>query len=173
MKLSLTLTSLLLSSLAASLDLSFSYPGKGQGQHVLDDKGGAVPGENPLTYCKADHSSDILDLDHVNLTPNPPLKGKTLTIEAVGTLKEDVAEGAYVLLQVKYGLIRLVSTKADLCEQVGNVDLKCPVEKGKAKITKDVELPGEIPPGKYTVFADAYTVDDEHIVCFEATVQFS
>lgn len=64
----------------------------------------------------------------------------------MGTLKEDVAEGAYVLLQVKYGLIRLVSTKADLCEQVGNVDMKCPVKKGKAKITKDVELPKEIPP---------------------------
>lgn len=51
-----------------------------------------------------------------------------------------------MLLQVKYGLIRLVSTKADLCEQVSNVDMECPIEKGKAVITKDVELPNEIPP---------------------------
>jgi len=169
MKFSLTIISLFLSSLVVSVDLSF-FPG----QQVLDDdKGGDVPGENPLTFCKADHGDDILELEHVNLDPNPPLKGQTLTIDVAGTLKEDIEKGAYVELQVKYGLIRLVSTKADLCEQVSNVDLECPIQKGKAVITKDVDLPKEIPPGKYTVFADAYTVDDRKIVCLEATVQFT
>ena len=73
-------------------------------------------------------------------------RGSTLTIEAAGTLLEDVGEGAYVVLQVKYGLIRLVNTEADLCEQVSNVDLTCPIKKGKTTIVKDVELPKEIPP---------------------------
>jgi len=73
-------------------------------------------------------------------------RGQTLTIDVAGTLKEDIEKGAYVELQVKYGLIRLVSTKADLCEQVSNVDLECPIQKGKAVITKDVDLPKEIPP---------------------------
>jgi hypothetical protein len=72
--------------------------------------------------------------------------GKTLSIEAVGELLEDIEEGAYVVLQVKYGLIRLVNTQANLCEQVSNVDLECPIKKGKTTITKDVELPKEIPP---------------------------
>ena len=70
MKFSLAILSLFLSTLVASVDLSF-FPG----QKVLDDdKGGAVPGENPLTFCKADHGDDILELEHVNLDPNPPLK---------------------------------------------------------------------------------------------------
>ena len=73
-------------------------------------------------------------------------RGSSLTIEAVGSLLEDVEDGAYVVLQVKYGLIRLVNTEADLCDQVSNVDLSCPIKKGKTKITKDVELPKEIPP---------------------------
>jgi hypothetical protein len=73
-------------------------------------------------------------------------RGSTLTIEAVGDLLEDVDDGAYVVLQVKYGLIRLVNTEADLCEQVSNVDLTCPIKKGKTTIVKDVELPKEIPP---------------------------
>ena len=51
-----------------------------------------------------------------------------------------------MVLQVKYGLIRLVNTEADLCEQVSNVDLTCPIKKGKTTIVKDVELPKEIPP---------------------------
>jgi hypothetical protein len=79
--------------------------------------------------------------------------GQTLTIEAVGTLLEDVEDGAYVILQVKYGLIRLVNTQAKLCEQVSNVDLSCPIKKGKTTITKDVELPNEIPPVSVYLFS--------------------
>lgn len=71
--------------------------------------------------------------------------GANLTIEAVGTLLQDVGEGAYVDLQVKYGIIKLLTTQADLCEQVSNVDLKCPIKKGQVTITKDVEIPKQIP----------------------------
>jgi len=169
MKFSLALVSLFLSTLVASEGFSFTY---NPGQKILSEEGGKVPGKNPLTYCKPDHDDDILKLDHVNLDPNPPKAGEVLTIEAVGTLTEDVEEGAYVEIQVKYGLIRLVSTRADLCKQVSNVDLECPIKKGKIVITKDVELPERIPNGKYTVFADAYTIDDKKIVCLEATVSF-
>jgi hypothetical protein len=76
-------------------------------------------------------------------------RGTTLTIEAAGTLKEEIDAGAYVVLQVKYGLIRLVNTEADLCEQVSNVDLECPIKKGETVIRKDVELPKEIPPVRF------------------------
>jgi len=167
MKLSLSLVTVLLSTFVSSEGLSLF----GGGQKVLDEAT-KVPGDNPLSYCQAEHVDDLLVLDHVNLDPNPPNAGQTLTIEAVGTLLEDVEDGAYVILQVKYGLIRLVNTQANLCEQVSNVDLSCPVKKGKTTITKDVELPNEIPPGKYTVFADAYTKDKKKIICLEATVQF-
>ena len=69
-----------------------------------------------------------------------------MTIEAAGVFKEDVEKGAYVILQVKYGLIRVVNTKADLCEQVKQVDLECPIKKGETALTKVVALPMEIPP---------------------------
>lgn len=77
--------------------------------------------------------------------------GQTLIITAAGTVSETITEGAYVLLQVKYGLIRLISTTADLCEQIGEVDLECPIEKGLIAITKAVELPNEIPPVRRTL----------------------
>lgn len=72
--------------------------------------------------------------------------GNTLTIEAVGTLTKKLEKGAYVNLQVKYGLIRLVNIRQDLCDQVSNVDLDCPIDEGKITIVKDVQLPKEIPP---------------------------
>jgi hypothetical protein len=61
-------------------------------------------------------------------------------------VSEQIGEGAYVLLQVKYGLIRLISTKADLCDQIKNVDMECPIEKGVVSIVKAISLPEQIPP---------------------------
>jgi hypothetical protein len=78
-----------------------------------------------------------------SLTTN---SGQKLRIEATGTFKEDIEQDAYVQLQVKYGLVRLINTKADLCEQVKNVDMECPIKKGKTTITKEVDMPNEIPP---------------------------
>lgn len=51
---------------------------------------------------------------------------------------------------VKYGLIKLLSQKADLCEQMKNVDEKCPL-KGEKTITKEVDLPQQIPPVRHKV----------------------
>jgi hypothetical protein len=51
-----------------------------------------------------------------------------------------------VHLQVKYGLIRIINQEADLCDNLKNVDLECPLKKGPMELTKDVDLPKEIPP---------------------------
>jgi hypothetical protein len=95
----------------------------------------------------------LVDDRTVSVSKLTEYSGKTLTIEALGTFQENIDEGAYIILQVKYGLIRLVNTKADLCEQVKNVDMKCPIKKGKTKITKEVDLPNEIPPVSSLNFA--------------------
>lgn len=76
-------------------------------------------------------------------------------------------------LQVKYGLITIVKQTADLCNTVKEVDLECPIKKGDMTLTKEVELPKQIPPGKYTVLADVLTKDEKKITCLTATVEFS
>ena len=73
---------------------------------------------------------------------------------------------------MKYGLITIIKQTADLCDTVKNVDLKCPIDDGETELTKEVDLPKQIPPGKYSVIADAYTEDDEKITCLTATVEF-
>lgn len=105
-----------------------------------------VPGDNPLEFCDADRSGDTITIDNVDLSPNPPQAGTELLIKASGTVLETIEDGAYVKLVVKYGLIRLISTTADFCEQLGNVDLKCPLEKGPLTVLKSVEIPKEVPP---------------------------
>ncbi|KAK5011700.1 ML domain-containing protein [Cryomyces antarcticus] len=168
MKITTVLAPLLLTSAVAASRLVNIVAGT---QQVALEDNLAVPGNSPLFFCsKAD--KDILTIEHVDLTPNPPEAGKNLTISARGTLSADIEDGAKVHLQVKYGLIRLINQEADLCETVKNVDLNCPLKKGEMELKKDVELPKEIPPGKYTVLADVFTKDGDKITCLTATVVF-
>ncbi|CAF9931791.1 Phosphatidylglycerol/phosphatidylinositol transfer protein [Imshaugia aleurites] len=166
MKLTTALLPLFISSLATSSSLSFF----GSDQQVLD-KTLEVPGANPLEFCEK-NDDYILTINNVDLEPNPPLPGKTLTIKAKGNFTEKVEEGAYLLLVVKYSLIKLINQRADLCEQMKDaVNEECPLI-GEKTITKDVDLPKEIPPGSYTVNADAYTKDGVKITCLTASIKF-
>lgn len=73
------------------------------------------------------------------------IRGKDLQIKAKGNFTQKVEQGAYINLSVKYGLITLINTKADLCEQMKEVDETCPLN-GAKDFTKEVTLPKEIPP---------------------------
>lgn len=131
-----------------------------------------VPGDNPVSVCDIDQPQ-LLDITLVNLSPNPPDRGTELTITATGIISKTIEEGAYVDVEVRFGYIKLLTKTFDLCEQVGEVDLSCPLEAGEYELSKTVEIPNEVPPGKYTVWARAFTKDDEFISCITATVVFN
>jgi len=38
--------------------------------------------------------------------------------------------------------------------------------------TKSVDIPAQVPKGKYTVIADVYTSDGEKVTCLESIVFF-
>ena len=105
-----------------------------------------VPGESPVELCSLSPDDDLVDIKYIDLTPNPPLAGQNMTMEALGVLKVGIDEGAYANYEVKYGFIKLLSGTADLCEKAAEVDLECPIEKGEVKVQKLVELPSQIPP---------------------------
>ena len=131
-----------------------------------------IPGDNPCAICDT-QEPQLLTINTLTVTPNPPEAGSNLTIEASGFLKDDIADGAYVVVDVRYGYVRLINQEFDLCEELENVDMTCPISKGPRTIKKVVELPKEIPPGKYTVKAQAFTDEDEYITCLTASVTFS
>lgn len=131
-----------------------------------------VAGDNPLEFCQ-EPSNHILKIKEVDLSPNPPEPGKTLTIKASGTLSEKIVKGATVNLEVKWGLISLIHQTVDLCDQLKNVDMECPLEAGDMVLTKQVDLPKQIPPGKYSVLADVYDKDQKQVTCLKADdIQF-
>jgi len=161
-----------LSVRVGGLDGTSSSPVSPLHQAVLFDNELTVPGESPLLYCDRPGDDWIVHIDSVDLLPNPPEAGQTLVVKAVGTVRQKIEEGAYVNLMVKYNYIRLVNMRVDMCEQMANVNLSCPVEAGTITVVKSVDLPREIPPGKYNVLADVFTKDNKRITCLTATVQF-
>ncbi|CAG8644759.1 2861_t:CDS:2 [Ambispora gerdemannii] len=126
---------------------------------------------NP-TISDCSNDNDILQIEYIKINPDPPKKGKSLEINARGYLTERVDVGSYVDITVKLGLIKLLSQRMDLCEQVEKVDKKCPLEAGPQTLQKTVELPKEIPPGKYFVDAFVYTSDHRRIACLKAQTFF-
>jgi len=170
MKIPAVLVSLLTAATAITID-SRSLFGS-QNAMVTDEPKFKVPGKNPLYFC-ADPKDYIGQIDFVDLVPNPPVPGQKLTVTANGTFSKDIDPGATVFLQVKYGLITLIKQEADLCDNLPKIDITCPIKEGVLAIEKEVDIPKQVPPGKYTVLADVNTVDKEKIVCMESTVFFS
>lgn len=130
-----------------------------------------IPGNSPIIQCDV-KTPQLLDLQRVMIDPNPPQKGANLTFVATGYLSQDITDGAYVEVDVRYGFIKLIHQTFDLCEEITNVDLECPIKKGEQVISKKVEIPEEVPPGKYLVNARAFTKDDVLITCLTASVEF-
>jgi len=163
------LTVLIAAFAAVSVSASPSWlPGNNQ---VVVNEDFKVPGDNPLYFC-SDPKDYIAQITKVDLSPNPPLPGKTLSIKASGDVTEDIEEGSKIHITVKYGLITLINQDADFCETVQKADLQCPIKKGDLSVTKDVDIPKEVPPGTYHVLADVYTKDNKKITCLTSTIAF-
>ncbi|KAF8943869.1 Phosphatidylglycerol/phosphatidylinositol transfer protein [Haplosporangium gracile] len=127
---------------------------------------------DPATIDECGTETDLLKLVSYQLNPNPPLKGEVLVIDAEGFLKEDVVQGAVINLIVKIGLIKLLTKKLDFCEESAKIDKPCPLKAGEQFLHHEVELPKDIPPGKYFVNVKVRNPDDKQVTCLNARANF-
>ncbi|KAJ3292122.1 Phosphatidylglycerol/phosphatidylinositol transfer protein [Borealophlyctis nickersoniae] len=142
---------------------AFQWPPASAAQNPTTVTGSAV------SNCGT--SSDIWHLDYIKITPDPPQRGQPLLIDVKGNLDEKVDKGAYAQVTVKLGIIKLLDSRLDLCDEAKNLNVTCPIEKGEQQITRTVDLPNELPPGKYKIHVDAFNFDDKHVACIDADFQ--
>ncbi|KAH3898794.1 sterol transporter SCDLUD_005131 [Saccharomycodes ludwigii] len=171
---------LLFSSLVQCFPISFFNSMK---THFFDAKklnDGAdlrpINGDSPLLQCDL-LEVQSLNINEIDLSPNPPVRGSELEIKAKGVLKSPtiIDYGSYIDVEVRLGYIRLISQTYDLCEQLEENDidgLECPLQPGFYDVTKIVEIPQEVPPGTYSVNVRAYNYDDSEITCLTGDVTF-
>ncbi|KAI0756627.1 ML domain-containing protein [Daedaleopsis nitida] len=116
----------------------------------------------------------LVHITTISVSPDPPQRGKDLTITVEGVADDDVQEGAYADVTVKAGPIKILHKEFDVCEEARNANttIQCPVEKGTHKVVQSVTLPKEIPPAQFSVNARGYTVDDDDLFCLDLFMDF-
>ncbi|KAJ3935342.1 MAG: ML domain-containing protein [Lentinula lateritia] len=119
--------------------------------------------------------TDPIQIQSIEISPDPPLPGKPLTVKVTGTASEVIEEGATADVTVKLGLIKLLTKTFDVCEEArsANASVQCPVEKGQYIVEQTVDLPKEIPPAKFNIHIDGYTVDEDDLMCMDLTIDFT
>jgi hypothetical protein len=60
----------------------------------------------------------------------------------------------------------------DICNNSRVVGEKCPFHEGFWNISKEINMPSVIPPGKYHVEMQAYTNNTEKITCMNGDITF-
>jgi len=117
---------------------------------------------------------DLVEVTSLEVSPDPPEPGKNLTVNVKGTVKQQIEEGAYADVTVKLGLITLLKKTLYVCEEArkANATLQCPVAEDDYVVSQTVMLPKEIPKAKFTVKVDAYSVDDDPLLCLDIKIDF-
>jgi len=154
---------------ASALTIDMSY--RQQDQTPLIPFDTSIPGDSPIQLC-SDPKDDLVDIKKITIDPNPPVPGQNLHIEVEADVKQRIEEGAQIWVEVKLGYIVLIRKTFDFCEEIKKIDLECPIEKGPLKVSKDEQLPKEIPPGLFKVTAKLYNQDEEQVTCLHAEVDF-
>jgi hypothetical protein len=102
--------------------------------------------------------------------------GKPLSIDATGDLSEPVEEGSTAHVTVKLNFISLINKDFDLCENIHVIDEECPLPKGPVNVTKQVDIPGAVPDGRYKVQAEVWTKPEKDggkkITCMKGDITF-
>lgn len=107
-------------------------------------------------------SSDILSDVSVSISPNPPVKGKTLTVDASGTISSEITSGNINAVIDVLG-IPVINKNIDLCSASPKVT--CPIPAGQHSLEVSQLIPSSVPSGEYTGKVVATNQDGQQIAC--------
>ncbi|KAI6656457.1 Phosphatidylglycerol/phosphatidylinositol transfer protein [Oopsacas minuta] len=117
-------------------------------------------------------ASDEAKIVSVTITPDPPKKGQKLTVKASFGVKENVTGGT-VKVQIKWGVITVLSKSYGLCDLVDEMGKMCPVAEGTIEFTKEEAIPSLSPGGGYTGKIIAGDQNGKELLCIDLKFDLS
>ena len=122
-------------------------------------------------YTECSTSSALLKLETVQFTPRRLQRGGPVNFQIVGTLSETITFGSKIQLSMKYLGFTLLDAEYDVCEQVANYGLKCPLDAGPFKLTQVASVPWIALPGTYVTNIKIHTPAGKEIACINSNLQ--
>jgi len=101
--------------------------------------------DTPFPFSVCSGAPTDLNIQTVYVTPNPPVKGNNIAIQAQGTVDEQLTGGNFVI-NVLYMGVQIFSETLDLSKAV-----TLPVGPGPITLNYQVLIPSIAPSGGYTV----------------------
>ncbi|KIM48128.1 hypothetical protein M413DRAFT_439848 [Hebeloma cylindrosporum] len=143
-------------------------------QQQLNSLDGPVHTTNSWGYEDCGLDTDPIQIDSIEVSPDPPQPGQDLTVKVKAKVTEVIEEGAYADVTVKLGLVKLLHKRFDVCEEAraANASVRCPVQPGPYTVEQTVALPKEIPKAKFTVDVLGYTAEEGDMLCLKLKVDF-
>ncbi|PPQ91928.1 hypothetical protein CVT25_000971 [Psilocybe cyanescens] len=119
-------------------------------------------------------TTDAVQINSIQFSPDPPEPGKELTVTVKADVLKEIVDGAYADTAVKFGVVKLLEKKFDVCEEAlkANGTIQCPVAPGSYTVVQTVTLPRDIPRAKYNVEVMGYTAEEEDMLCVRMVVDF-
>ncbi|XP_065914201.1 putative phosphatidylglycerol/phosphatidylinositol transfer protein DDB_G0278295 [Dysidea avara] len=118
--------------------------------------------------CTSDFSCVNSGFDVTNLTltydPDPPEKGKNVTITGSGIVNKEITSGE-IKVVVTYNDIQLLDETYDACELLEKYGDQCPISTGNTTMSITVEVPSDLPDGKYVGTMYGTDQDDDPMIC--------
>jgi len=96
-------------------------------------------------------------------------RGKPIEVALEGTLEEQVGEGTWAEITVQYRHIQLLQASFDVCEELEGFpdqnELKCPIQKGPVSTRQKVDIPKDIPKGRYDIKVKGLDQKKKELIC--------
>lgn len=120
-----------------------------------------------LSSCGS--SSDILQLETINITPYPVIAGQPITVTVAGKISQDITAGAKAIVGIKWGIAHYSDT-IDICEQVPG---GCPLlhTNGTQQLDIHHSIPKMAPAIKVNLKVDVVNGDNSKIACLQGKIQ--
>lgn len=128
--------------------------------------------EMPKGWSNCGSSDDLFALRSFTLSPDPPRRSRMLSVRVAGDLATALTGGT-LNYTVTFGIIPIVQDSLSLCEALALEPKipQCPLRSGEWDVRHEVEMPREVPFGRYNVRAAAWDLEGRQIFCVEgATV---
>ncbi|KAN0009655.1 hypothetical protein ACTFIU_006952 [Dictyostelium citrinum] len=113
--------------------------------------------------------NDTFQISNVTISPDPPVKGQKVSIFAEGLLKDVISSGD-VVIQIKYNFITIIKETKPICSS--DDPFSCPIQPGQYSHSIDVDIPSNVPKGKYSGHFVLIDQSSDEIACIDVSLEF-